>query len=95
MSKVKVLVVVCLVALLFTTVVPIASAAPPSPSRAQNWVDNAKKKVWGTNGSDGAAAGAARRAGENGLSLPSAPSKPLGMAYRVVERAMKNNSRSR
>jgi hypothetical protein len=84
------IIVLCLLALLFVVLVPVAAAAPPTP---QKWVDNAKKKVWGTNGSDGSAARGAGAAGRNGVNLPSGNSRVLGAGYKVVKRAMRNGSR--
>jgi hypothetical protein len=67
------IIVLCLLALLFVVLVPVAAAAPPTP---QKWVDNAKKKVWGTNGSDGSAARGAGAAGGFG---PCAGAKPVSL----------------
>ena len=80
-----------IVVVLVAAVLPAtADAKDPSGGSNTTWMQRAKQKVWGSNGSNGAAARTATRMAKNGVVLPSGQSKWLGNATNRVVRGSQN-----
>ena len=80
---------------LAAAVLPATVEAKDPNGNNQTWMQRAKAKVWGSNGSNGSAARGATRMAKNGFSLPSGQSKWLGNATnRVVSGSQRMYNRT-